>query len=290
MNKIIILYLILFLSCNKSNFLDSHSSFPLSEEFKNYWFDGKAEISNYILTQSRYGSIRKGSAVLIYVTEDFLPKKQVKANKKTKYTQNILKLNRTKKFLTGIYPYSIMTGIFLRLGQNLPLIKTSTSIQEWCGQTYLQINRRKTLEITGHSYFEEEADEMFNLKNDLTEEELWVWIRTQPKILPQGKKELLPSLEYLRMNHKPIKFYEAILDLQNNDTLNIYSLYYPELKRKLSIYYEPNHPYQILKWNEYDLENEKIISSAVLEKMIKLPYWELNKIGDEHFRDSLNLK
>ena len=31
---------------------------------------------------------------------------------------------------------------------------------------------------------------MFNLKNDLTEEELWVWIRTQPKILPQGKKEL----------------------------------------------------------------------------------------------------
>ena len=50
------------------------------------------------------------------------------------------------------------------------------------------INRRKTLEITGHSYFEEEADEMFNLKNDLTEEELWVWIRTQPKILPQGKK------------------------------------------------------------------------------------------------------
>ena len=290
MNKFIIFYIISFLSCNKSNFLDSQSSFPLSEEFKNYWFDGKAEISNYILTQSRYGSIRKGSAVLIYVTEDFLPKKQVKANKKTKYTQNILKLNRTKKFLTGIYPYSIMTSIFSRLGQNLPLIKTSTSIQEWCGQTYLQINRRKTLEITGHSYFEEEADEMFNLKNDLTEEELWVWIRTQPKILPQGKKKLLPSLEYLRMNHKPIKFYEAVLDLKNNDTLNMYSIFYPELKRKLSIYFEPNHPYQILKWNEYDLENEKIISSAVLEKMIKLPYWELNKIGDEHFRDSLNLK
>ena len=288
MNKIYIFFILFFIRCNTSNHSDL--SFHLNEEFKNYWFDGNAEISSYNLNQSRYGSIRKGSAVLIYVTEDFLPEKQVKANKKTEYTQNILKLNRTKKFLTGIYPYSIMTSIFSRLGKNLPLIKTSTSIQEWCGQTYLQINRRKTLEIKGHSYYEGEADEKFNLKNDLTEEELWVWIRTQPNILPQGKKELLPSLEYLRMNHKPIKFYEAVLDLKKNDTLNIYSICYPELKRKLSIYYEPNHPYQILKWNEYDLENEKIISSAVLEKMIKLPYWELNKIGDEHFRDSLNLK
>ena len=117
----------------------------MNEEFKNYWFDGNAEISSFNLNQSRYGSIRKGSAVLIYVTEDFLPKKQVKANKKNEYTYNILKLNRTKKFLTGIYPYSIMTSIFSRLGKNLPLIKTSTSIQEWCGQTYLQINRRSEL-------------------------------------------------------------------------------------------------------------------------------------------------
>ena len=78
MNKFIIFYLISFLSCNISNFLDSHSSFPLSEEFKKCWFDGKAEISNYSLTHSRYGSIRKGSAVLIYVTEDFLPKNKSK--------------------------------------------------------------------------------------------------------------------------------------------------------------------------------------------------------------------
>ena len=49
------------------------------------------------------------------------------------------------------------------------------------------------------------------------------------------------------MNHKPIKFYEAVLDLKNNDTLNTYSIYYPELKRKLSIYFEPNHPLPDLK-------------------------------------------
>ena len=290
MKKFNFFFLTLFLSCNNSNLLELDSSFPLSEEFKTYWFDGNAEISSYILNQSRYGDIRKGSVVMIYVTEDFLPEKQVKANKKTKYTHNILKLNRTKKFLTGIYPYSIMTSVFSHLGQKMPLVKSSTSIQEWCGQTYLQINRRRALEITGHSYFEGEADEKFNLKNDLTEEELWVWIRTQPKILPQGEKELLPSLEYLRMNHKPIKFYQAKLELKHNDTLNTYSIFYPELKRKLLIYFKPNPPYRILKWNEYDLNKEKTTACAILEKTIKLPYWKLNKIGDEHFRDSLNLK
>ena len=65
----------------------------------------------------------KGKAVLIYVTEDFLNKEQVKANRKSKVSQTVLKLNRTKKFNTGIYPYSIMTSLFTRLGQKKPLAK-----------------------------------------------------------------------------------------------------------------------------------------------------------------------
>ena len=53
---------------------------PLSEEFKEYWFAGKAEITSYKLEQARYGELRDGSAVLIYVTEPFLADKQVKAD------------------------------------------------------------------------------------------------------------------------------------------------------------------------------------------------------------------
>ena len=51
----------------------------LSQTFKDYWYAGKAEITSYKLEQARYGEIRNGKAVLIYVTEDFLPNKQVKA-------------------------------------------------------------------------------------------------------------------------------------------------------------------------------------------------------------------
>ena len=124
----------------------------ISEQFKAHWFDGNAEISSYSLNQSRYGEVRNGSAVLIYVTEDLLKKEQVKANRKSKTTIPVLKSNRTKKFLTGIYPYSIMISSFSALKSPQAIVKNSASIQEWCGQSYLQMNHKaKQLEIISHS-------------------------------------------------------------------------------------------------------------------------------------------
>ena len=62
----------------------------LSNEFKSYWFDGKAEISTYSLSQSRYGEMRSGQLVSIFVTEDFLKKEQV--NLKILFLQELLML------------------------------------------------------------------------------------------------------------------------------------------------------------------------------------------------------
>ena len=53
-----------------------------NQQFKDYWYAGKAEITSYKLEQSRYGELRDGKAVLVYVTEPFLPKAQVKADQK----------------------------------------------------------------------------------------------------------------------------------------------------------------------------------------------------------------
>ena len=290
MKKSFFFLLAISLSCTNPKLNTSTSpSLPLSSEFKSYWFDGTAEISSYALEQSRYGAPREGTAVLIYVTEDFLPDKQVKANQKSESTQTVLKLNRTKNFLTGIYPYSIMTSIFSRLGQSRPLVKTTTSIQEWCGQAYLQLNRREGLEVKSHSYFEGEADQNFQFKDALTEEELWVWIRTQPDRLPQGTLELLPSFEFIRLKHKPLQLYQAEAVLEQNDTLHTYSLTYAELQRKLSISFTKEAPHTILDWTEEDLKNPNQTTRAQIKKTVKLPYWKLNKLGDEQFRDSLGL-
>ena len=64
---------------------------------------------------------------------------------------------------------------------------------------------------------------------------------------------------------------------------------YPELSRKLSIKFSVLPPFKILGWDEIDLKNPDKITIARIINTVKLPYWKLNKLGDEHFRDSLGL-
>jgi len=286
-----LLLTLVFMGCSQpKKTVSTFKTEPLTQGFKSYWFDGTAEISSYRLTQSRYKEPRQGSAVLIYVTEDFWTDAQVKANQKNENTQTVLKLNRTKNFLTGIYPYSIMSSIFTRLEQPAPLVKATTSIQEWCGQTYLQLNRKEKIQIKSHSYFEGEADQNLTFKNGLTEDELWMWIRTQPNELPQGKIDLLPSFEFIRLNHLPIQWYPAETELIEQGPVKVYHITFPTLQRKLSIHFDAAPPYPILEWTEADLQNPTLTTRAQRIKTLKLPYWRLNNLGEEHYRDSLGLK
>ena len=47
------------------------SSPVFGEEFWKRWGDGKGEVSGYDLTFPRYGELRKGVAVVVFVTETF---------------------------------------------------------------------------------------------------------------------------------------------------------------------------------------------------------------------------
>ena len=126
MKKLILLFALLgvlvFIACNNikadapiklaENTIVENTSpaKTLSEEFKKYWYAGEAEISSYQLEQARYGEIRKGTAVLIYVTEDFLPKKQVKADYQNTNNVPVLKLNATNLSLFNHAEYIISRG------------------------------------------------------------------------------------------------------------------------------------------------------------------------------------
>ena len=259
----------------------------LSQTFKNHWFDGFAEISSYELTQSRYGQQRIGKAVLIFVTEDFLAKEQVKANQKSKITIPVLKSNRTKNFLTGIYPYSIMSSSFSSLRKKHPLIKTVASIQEWCGQSYLQLNaREKENTLISHSYFEGEADQNLTLPKTISEDELWNLIRFNPKNLPVGEFYLLPSLEIIRLNHIEPKAVKATASLQAGN----YTLYIPSLQRSLSIQFDPNFPYTIEGWEEkYDHKGEQYTSTAKRIHTERRQYWQENNNASVRFRAPFKL-
>ena len=283
-------------SCKKNNTSNNSEaydkeSYPyrnLNDEFKEYWYSGEAEISSYALKMSRYGELRDGTAALVYVTEDFLPREEVKANDVNETNVSVLKLNTTKKFVTGIYPYSIMTSIFYPLGHQSHAIKVASSSQEWCGQIYTQLNNRGDFAITQHAYLEGEADRSFHLRENLLEDELWTQLRINPDSLPTGKKLVVPSLEYLNLNHREFKAYEA--ELTKTDTM--YTVEYPKLHRRLRIHFKPDFPFMVNGWQEtipVGKNGETQTSTATKIKTIKTAYWKQNAEKFEYLRDSLGL-
>ncbi|WP_178988213.1 septum formation inhibitor Maf [Winogradskyella schleiferi] len=263
----------------------------LSSEFKDFWYNGEAEITSYKLEQARYGEMREGTAVLVFVSEDFLPEEQVKADNYSENNIPVLKLNATKNFNTGIYPYSIMQSTFYPVANNQHALKISASVQEWCGQVYTQLNNRTDFEVMSHSYFQGEADETFQIEKTWTENELWLKLRIDPKSLPTGKINIIPSIEYTRLKHENIKAYEATASLKNS----IYTLTYNDLNRTLRINFNPNFPYDILSWEETFLSGygdaaSVLTTKATKLKTIKSDYWTKNKNSDLSLRETLKLK
>lgn len=260
----------------------------LTEEFKTYWYNGTAEISSFKLEQARYGEIHEGTAVLIFVTEDFLPDVQVKADKDQPENIKILKLNATKNFITGIYPYHTMHSTFYPVSNNYHALKVTASVQEWCGQTYSQINNRGQFEILSHSYFEGEADENFNLEASILENELFNQLRIDPKSLPTGAQQIIPSLEFMMLKHKATEAYQAYAKLTDSS----YTINYPDLKRTVEIKFSPQFPYIIRSWEESypDKANGDILfTKATRINTILEPYWQKNKPADLYLREQLGL-
>ena len=290
--QIIVLFtLTILFGCNQNSTEDEQLPVrELSENFKEYWFSGEAEITSYTLEQSRYGEPRSGTAVLIFVTEDFLPETQVKADVTDNKNIPVLKLNDVKKFNTGIYPYSIMQSTFYPLEGNSHALKISTSIQEWCGHVYTQLNNRKNFEIISHSYFEKEADQNLKLDKNWLENEVWTQLRINPDNLPTGELEMIPSLEFFRLAHLKIKAYQAKAEFYQNDSLSVYKIDYPELKRNLKIYYNPVFPFKIEKWVETTEKNgESFTTTATKMERIKSDYWNKNSNKDLPLREKLKL-
>jgi len=262
-----------------------------SSDFADYWYQGEAEITSYTLRQARYGEIREGNAVLVFVTEPFLEKEQVKADDPNIASTTVLKLNATKNFVTGIYPYSIMTSTFFPVDGNSHALKVTNSVQEWCGQVYAQLNNRKKFHIKAHSYFETEGDQEFTIDKAPLENEVFTQLRINPNSLPTGNITMVPSFEFTRLMHKPIKAYTAEASLTKGETLSTYQVFYPELERELRIAFSTKFPYAIESWEEtYKNGGKKLTSTAKKNKSIKSAYWTKNRTEHVSLRDSLGLQ
>jgi hypothetical protein len=278
-----------------------------NQQFGNHWYDGLGELTGYELTQARYGELHKGEAVMIFVTEPFSKSKQVKLDNPDNSNPDqtsVLKLNFTKKFLTGIYPYSMMLSTFTPVdgGQSTPPLKITMSSQEWCGHTFTQLNHQEAgFEVSTYSYFESEGDRQFRINETLTEDELWTRIRLNPADLPTGKVDLIPGIFYQRLRHSDQSVETAEISLTSADSSmkadvphQIYEIDYPVSNRNLKIYFESAYPHGILGWEEtaksgFGANAQPLTTTAKRLGTIRTPYWQQHNNEHRVVREKLGL-
>ena len=281
-------------SVNESNLNEPYKT---SAEWNAYWYQGKAELTSYDLIQSRYGELHQGSVVNIFVTEDFSKSKQVKLDDPSSAGNDklpVFKFNQSIKFVTGIYPYSMMLSTFQPVDiNNYPHAdKITASIQEWCGMAFYQMNNRDNkFELEQRSYFEHEGDHDSKIDQVIQEDELWNMIRINPSKLPTGQQSILPGALYLRLAHKPLEPVKATFDLRNENGINNYVIDMPSLNRKLSIRFEQTFPYHILGWEDTypGIDGKILTTTAVKKKELIVDYWRTHTNDDRALREQLGL-
>lgn len=273
-------------------------------DFWKHWGDGKAELNGYRLTQPRYGSPRAGTAVYVFVTEDFSDSLRVKADP-GKHPKDdvfpVMKLNAIRDFQTGIYDYNVMTSTFLRIAPGWPLAKVSFSSQEWCGQVWHQlVPRGGRLAGLFHSYFDGEADGGDSLDapaGGVLEDALPILVRGwNGALLKPGESRsvpFLPSVLSSRLGHKPLAWTQATLS-RSAKTSSVrtpagvftVSVYEVEVTggRKLSFAVEAQPPFRLVRQTGADAEELQLLGST------RLAYWTLNKPGGEKYLKELGLK
>ncbi len=283
--------LMMFLTqCDTQGTTDDHP--VITDEFADYWFAGKAEVASYKLVQARYGEPREGHAVLIFVTEPFSRNAQVKLDDPDAADKvTVMKLNMIKKFVTGIYPYSMMLSTFSPADNQdpPPPLKYTMTSQEWCGHVFAQLNRRgDDYQLQEYSYFQSEGDNRRSLPVALTEDEIWNRIRLDPSTLPVGEISIYPGLFFTRLMHREFTELQASASLGEKGDVFEYVLRFAG-GRTFTWYFEKSFPHTITGWEERYLANDNAVqlTTATLLKRLHIPYWEYNDSRDIIWRDSL---
>ena len=275
--------------------------------FYDHWGDGRAELSSYRVVQPRYGELREGYGVLVFVTEDIDRETLIKVESARPPESRIytLKLNNVLKFGTGIYDYSVMTSVFSAVagegGELFDLRKITLSAQEWCGHVFEEV-RFGDGGIQGdlNSYFEREGRQRYELEigdpdRFVSEDHLLIAIRElMGPIMEVGESRtvtMLPSLWHFRVRHAARALVEATLSKGEPETVTAAGTQTEAIPwrwltaagRDKTVWVETAQPHRILAWT--DSEGGR----GELRETLRLPYWQLQTNADQIYRDRLEI-
>jgi hypothetical protein len=272
-------------------------------DFWPHWSDGKAEMNGYKLVQPRYGAKRDGTAVLVFVTEDFSDSLRVKADPGKHPASDVypvLKLNAVRDFQTGIYDYNVMTSTFARVAPGWPIAKVSFSSQEWCGHVYHQlIPRAGAISGLFHSYFDGEADGKDDLPmpdGGVMEDAVPILVRGwMGEWLPRGATKtmpFLPSLLRSRLEHRPLAWGQVtVTHAPASSRVTVHAGAYEvdtwtvaeQGGRTVTYQVETAPPMRLIRWSATDGEEGSLLGSS------RLAYWTMNQPGGEKYLKALGL-
>ncbi|HZT32913.1 MAG TPA: hypothetical protein VFA33_23705 [Bryobacteraceae bacterium] len=276
------------------------------QTFWNTWSDGQAELAAYDLSIPRYGQLRRGVAVAIFVTETFSNSLRVKADPGKHAPADefpVMKLNLVKDYQTGVYDYNEMTSTFVALrGVNGRGAGTATKIsfsrQEWCGNTYQQLLfDAGTIRATRHSYFDGDADSQASVSypaDGVSEDALYLWARgmASPALEPGASRavSVLPSAAYAK--GAGAAWQPAVLSRSaqprrisvpgGSFSVEVLSARIGAGDQRV-FYVEAAPPHRLIQWESSSGER------AVFVKSVRMKYWERNGLGQEDALKQLGL-
>ena len=278
------------------------------DPFWRFWGDGKGELAGYDLVFPRYGELRKGVAVTIFVTETFSNSLRVKSDpgKHPKSDEfPVMKLNLVRDFPTGIYDYNLMTSAFVALEpvNGRPAgsaTKVAFSSQEWCGLVFehLLFDSAKA-RFVSHSYFDGEADQnrTIAVPNDaLSLDCLPLWARgfAAPAI-GAGESRVVTTIGSLvttRLAHRPLALGRATLARDSGTRRMRVPAGEFQVERctatiadgpTWTFWVETAAPHRLVQWESSDGERAQLLGSD------RFKYWELHGLGGEKYLARLGL-
>lgn len=276
-----------------------------SSAFWEHWGDGRAELSGYRMTVQRYGAPREAELALIYVTEPHDRRTWIKDDDVSEpHRVEVLKLNQNVAFLTGVYPYSIMTSVFAPVDrfrtEPFSPVRVVHQVQEWCGAYSHRIwpgeDRFRSLRL---SYFAHEGERVREVEvppGTLYEDALLVQLRELDGPFAGGgdwEGMLVPELWRLRAGHRGVEPLPASITreegvretAEGSVPVTRFSLEaeLPSGTYRRVFDVERDPPRRILGWTTSTGEEAELLATE------RLAYWDMNGPGDEAVREALGL-
>lgn len=276
-----------------------------SQAFFRTWNDGKGEVDVYALREERYGEVREGHAILIYVSEELDRNTYLKVES-DRIPQDqrmyVIKLNSLRRFPTGIYDYAVMTTVFSVADSHLghprfQAARVTNTVQEWCGQVFQRMDlRRDGWHFLLHSYFEAEGDQELVLpaKGTDLEDNLWVKIRElDGEWLAPGSSielSLIPAMWEDRKTHDPPEAHPArltkgeVVDFETPlGTFRAFPWSWSLPGRTVLVWIEARGAHRVLGWQDNRGGSGRLASSE------RTAYWKHNGNDASDRRAALGL-